>query len=94
MKIVVEHDKEHHQFFSLIEGKKAKLDYGVLSDGVTLDYWSTYVPSELRGKQIAQQIVNAALNYAQENNYKVIPSCSFVQAYIESHPEYKKLVVK
>ena len=93
MNIVIEHDQENSQFVSEIDGKISYLKYEMLPDGKTLDYLSTYVPSELRGRQIAGQITKFALDYAKENHYKVIPSCSYVQAYIESHPEYQDLVL-
>lgn len=94
MNILVEHDQKNHQFFSIIEGKTAKLDYLVLPDGKILDYVSTYVPPGLRGRQIAQQLAKSALDYAKENHLRVIPSCSFVQAYIQGHPEYNAVVVE
>ena len=94
MEIKIIHDKEHHKFVCEIEGKISHLKYKVLPDGKTLDYRSTYVPPELRGRQIADQMVKAGLEYAKANKYKVIPSCSFVRAYIERHPEYKEIVVE
>lgn len=94
MNIVIVHDKENNQFVSEVEGKISHLKYVVLSDGKILDYVSTYVPPELRGRQIAGQIVKFALDYAKENNYRVIPSCSYVHAFIERHPEYKGVVVE
>ena len=93
MNIVVEHDKEHHKFISDLEGKVSHLQYKVLPDGKTLGYVSTFVPVELRGRKIAQQIVKVALDYAKENNYKVIPLCSFVQDYVDHHPEYNDIIV-
>lgn len=92
MNIVITHDKENHQFISELEGKISHLKYRVLPDGKTLNYISTYVPPELRGRQIAGQIVKFALEYAKGNNYMVIPSCPFVQAYVERHSEYNDLM--
>lgn len=94
MTVIVEHDKENHQFFTEVEGKTSYLKYTVSPDGKILDYVSTYVPPELRGRQIAGQIVQVALDYAKENKLRVIPTCSFVQAYLESHPEYQEVVVE
>lgn len=91
MTISVEHDKEQHQFFSIVEGKKALLDYTALPDGKTLDYTHTFTPPALRGRGIAGQIVKFALDYARAHHYKVIPTCPFVRSYIEDHPEYKSL---
>lgn len=89
MKIL--HDKDQKQFFAVVEGKKSFLDYSISADGRTLDYYSTFVPPELRGRHIGQDIVKFALDYAKENNYKIIPSCPFVEKYIENHPEYKSI---
>jgi predicted GNAT family acetyltransferase len=46
----------------------------------------------LRGRHIAHDIVQFALDYALENGYLIIPSCSFVQHYLDHHPEYQQLV--
>jgi len=94
MNIVIEHHKDSHQFIYMEGGRTARLDYIVLPDGKTLDYHSTYVPPELRGQQIGQTLVKYALDYAKENHYKIIPSCSFVDAYIKRHPEYNKVLVE
>lgn len=94
MNIVIEHDKKNHQFISEVEEKISHLKYTVLPDGKTLNYMSTYVPPELRGRQIAEQIVKFALDYAKENNYKIIPSCSYVDMYVKRHPEYNEIVVE
>jgi hypothetical protein len=34
------------------------------------------------------------LAYAREQGYKIIPSCSFVRAYMERHPEYDDLLAE
>ena len=87
------HDKDNQRFFSIVEGRESYLQY-LKIDSVTLDYYKTYVPNELRGKGIAGKIVEAALNYARENNLKIIPSCSYVDTFIERHPDYGKMVKK
>jgi predicted GNAT family acetyltransferase len=94
MNIHIEHDEEINQFFSKIDGKISYLKYTLLPDKKTLNLRMTYVPPELRGQQIAGKIVKFALEYAKENNYKIIPSCSYVEAYIKGHPEYKNIVLE
>lgn len=93
MDIIIEHDQEHHRFIAEVDGQISHLKYEVLPDGKTLGYVSTFVPVELRGQHIAGKIVKFALDYAKENNYKVMPLCSFVQAYVEAHPEYDEIIV-
>lgn len=92
MELTLNHDKKHQQFFAIQEEKKSVLDYAILPDGKTLDYRSTFVPPELRGKQIGANLVKYALDYAKENNFKIIPSCPFVKQIIDQHPEYQTLV--
>jgi predicted GNAT family acetyltransferase len=52
----------------------------------------TYVPNSLRGKGIAAKLVEAALEYARLNGIKIIPSCSYVDVYLQRHPEYEDLL--
>lgn len=93
MELAIQHDQQAHQFFTVIDGKTSLLKYAVLADGKTLDYYSTFVPPELRGRHIGHALVIFALNYARENNLKIIPSCPFIAKLIERHGEYKMLVV-
>lgn len=90
MKIV--HDEESQKFCLTLNGKESYLYYR-LRDNV-MDLASTYVPQEMRGKGIAAKIVEAALKFARENKYSIIPSCSYVDVYIRRHIEYKDLLVQ
>lgn len=92
MDLTIQHDVNAKIFFVEIDGKISRLNYKILDDNKTLDYYSTFVPPELRGQKIADKITLFALDYAKENHYKVIPSCPFVKSLIERHPEYKELV--
>lgn len=93
MTLQINHDKERHRFTAEVEGKISELKYTTSPDGKTLNYQHTFVPPELRGRRIAEQIVKEAMEYAKNNNYKVIPSCPYVHAYVERHPEYREVVI-
>lgn len=90
MSINIEHNKKNHRFEVHIDGHTGYLDYKEKGDGV-LDYAHTIVPKELGGQGIGSQLVKHALDYAREHNYTVIPSCSFVDAYMNKHEEYQSL---
>lgn len=92
MTLTITHNPDDKEFKAVVEGKTAFLSYNVSPDGKTLNYFTTFVPPEIRGRHIAQNIVKFALDYAKENNFRVIPSCPFVKAYIDRHPEYKDLL--
>ncbi len=84
MKIDILHNKDEKKFFCIIDGFEAHMMYREIDDN-TLDYYHTYVPNKLRGQKIAQKIVNEAVKFALSENKKIIPSCSYVQAYLQRY---------
>jgi len=86
----VKHDPAKEKFFLEVSGKEAHMKYKKAGEGV-LDYQHTFVPNELRGGGIAGKIVRTALEYARDNHLRVIPSCSYVAAFIRRHPEFADL---
>ena len=92
MRLDIEHDKNNTRFISTIDDNIATLDYSLTSQKNILNYRRTYVPPELRDQGIGASIVKFALDYAKENNYKIIPTCSFVKKFIEDHPAYKSII--
>ena len=91
MEYKITHNVNASKFSIINEGKESVLEY-IMVDKDTMNMIHTYVPPELRGKQIAAFLVKAGLDYAEENNLKVIPSCSYVRTYINRNDEYKKLI--
>jgi len=90
MSINIEHNKQIHRFEVHIDGHTGYLEYKEQGDGL-LEYAHTIVPKQLGGQGIGSQLVKHALDYARDNNYKVIPSCSFVDAYMNKHESYQSL---
>jgi len=86
----VVHDTEKMMFFIELDGYRSYMKYRKISDTL-LEYYTTFVPEELRGKGFAQIIVKTALEFARKNNMKVIPACSFVDKYIQANKEYHDL---
>lgn len=90
MDIEVKHDEINKRFVAEIEGYEAYLSYNLINDIIELSY--AYTPPEIRGKGIAKIVVEYAFNYAKANNLKVIPTCSYVQAFVEKNDNYKILL--
>lgn len=44
----------------------------------------TVVSPELRGQGIAGKLFEAGVKYARENNYKIVPVCSYIVKKFES----------
>ncbi|MBB2496075.1 GNAT family N-acetyltransferase [Aquipseudomonas ullengensis] len=78
----IRHDQSGHQFEAVIDGHRAYLAYMDLGKQ-TLDIYRTFVPNALRGRGIAAALTEEALAYAEGMGYSVIPSCSYVERYME-----------
>ena len=91
MELIVKHDKDNERFITEVDGSEAFLDYQ--REGDKINFYHTYTPPRLRGRGIAKTVVEFAFKYARENNLKVIPSCSYVQSFVERNKEYKDLLV-
>lgn len=86
----IRHEKDARRFVIDVDGGPAYISYR--EGGGLLDFDRTFVPQPLRGGGLASRLTAHALSYAREHGYRVVPSCPFVAAYIERHPEYRDLV--
>jgi uncharacterized protein len=71
-------------------GATAVLNYK-LADGV-ITMMHTETPPQARGRGVAAQLVQGALEAARAQGLKVVPRCAFVRAYLARHPEFNGLV--
>jgi predicted GNAT family acetyltransferase len=90
MTLAIEHQSDARRFTAQVGGKTAYITYRELAPRL-LELDHTFVPREFRGSGIASQLTVRALDYARERGCRVVPSCPFVAAYIERHPEYRDL---
>ena len=88
--LTITHDEQAKRFETSIDGHTGYISYQERDD--TLVYDHTIVPQELGRRGIGSALVKHALNYAREQNKKVIPQCSFVSSYISKHPDYQDLL--
>lgn len=73
-------------FFINKDGNQiAELDFELKDD--VLNAYHTGVRKELEGQGIASKLFDKLLEYARENNYKIIPSCSYIAAKFHRHPD-------
>ena len=80
-----------HRLELEIEGSIAFIEYKLTGD--TLFLIHTEVPTALEGNGAGSAIVQKALQYAKDNNYKIVPICPFVQSYLKRHKEWNDMVV-
>jgi predicted GNAT family acetyltransferase len=91
MDLEVKHDEAAGKYYAVVDGRESVCEYGRTGDGI-LTFWHTYVPPELRGKGIAEELVRQALEDVLARGSKVIPSCWYVRLYIDRHPKYQPLL--
>lgn len=80
--VAVQHDVEGRMFYIDDPAGRAYLAYLDLGKQA-IDIYRTFVPDELRGRGLAALLAARALSFAQEQGYKVIPSCSYIARYME-----------
>jgi hypothetical protein len=89
----IQHDLDTHRFTAEVDSGTAVLSYAPAGKEA-LDLFSTYVPPADRGRNIAAQLVEAALAYARAQGFRVIPTCWYVALWIQRHPEHADLLAE
>ena len=79
-----------HRFELDEEGGTAFVTYLIEGDSITFAH--TIVAEELEGRGLGTRLVQGALDEARERGLQVIPACSFVRHFIDTHKEYQDLV--
>lgn len=80
----VQHLATEHKFVLEYEGKDAVLHYRLFSSGNTtaIDFNSTFVPPEFRGKGFAEKLVRTGIKWAKEQGYELHASCWYAAKFI------------
>jgi len=86
----IQHNKQAQRFEVNLAGHIGYMSY-VLNDE-SIEYNHTIVPKALGGKGIGSELVKYGLAYARVNHLQVIPTCSFVAAYIDKYPVFQDLL--
>jgi len=73
-----------------IEGKTAILEYQAQGPDV-LAFTHTFVPPELRGRNLAAILTKYALEDARRQGKKVAPLCSYVAVFMERNKGFNDL---
>lgn len=91
MEYEVVHNEEANRFEVNVDGHIAVSEYR--DEGDHWDVVHTFVPPALEGRGIAAVVTKALFDYAQSNNIKIRPVCSYAVRYAEKHSEYANILV-
>jgi uncharacterized protein len=86
----VSNNEAENRFELHIDGQIAFLNYRRTPQEITLTHAET--PPEIEGRGLGSKVVRAALEFAREQELKVVPLCPFVAWYIRQNKEYADLV--
>ncbi|MXO65733.1 GNAT family N-acetyltransferase [Altericroceibacterium endophyticum] len=90
-KIAIERESHttHGAYRVDIDGAKAELTWQAKGGARIADH--TFVAPELRGQGIAAQLVEALVEDARQEDFTIVPQCSYVAAAFRRHPEWRSL---
>ena len=86
----VRHNPAANRFEAVVDGHLAVAEYQ--PEGGRVVFTHTFVPSELRGRRIAEKLVRSALEWMRAEGKRIVPSCSYVAAFVRRHAEFQELV--
>ena len=84
-------DNKAQSRFELEEGGETAIAEYRLRDG-RISFTHTEVPDALEGKGVGTRLIAGALEQVRADGLKVVPICSFVRHYIETHPDTQDLL--
>jgi hypothetical protein len=73
-----------------VDGALAVAAYRI-EDG-RISFYHTEVPEALEGRGVGGALVAGALEDVRSRGLKLVPLCSFVRHYVETHPEAQDLL--
>lgn len=88
MKIQQQNNDKKGEFFYEVDGQKLGLmTYSHAgNDKIIIDH--TEVDESLQGQGVGYKLVEASVDYARENNLKIMPLCPFANAVFKKRSEY------
>jgi hypothetical protein len=90
MKYDIRNNQSRQRFETLVDDLLCVIDYELHDTNLSLTH--VLVPKPLEGRGIAGELTRAALDWARTENYRVIPVCPYVQAWLRRRPDYQDLL--
>jgi predicted GNAT family acetyltransferase len=79
-----------HNFELMVDGYRSFIDYKQKGDKLYLIH--TEVAPELKGKGVAEALVEKTFRFIEAKGLKLVPLCVYVQLFLKRHPEWNRLL--
>jgi predicted GNAT family acetyltransferase len=87
----VQHRENGKRFTARTEAGLAFVSYERPDEG-TIELHHTVVPEAARGRGVGSALVRAAIDYARKEGLRVTPTCPFVKAWFDRHPDERDVL--
>ncbi|WJP97484.1 GNAT family N-acetyltransferase [Macrococcus bovicus] len=68
----------------------AEITFYTQDDAIVINH--TFVDPSLRGQGIARQLLDRVIDYARENNLKIVPLCSYAVTAMHNDPSVQDVL--
>ncbi|MCM8736772.1 N-acetyltransferase [Azospirillum sp. A1-3] len=86
----VRNNEELSRYELTVADSTALVTYDMREGKIALTH--TEVPGAMSGQGVGSALAKGALDDIRAKGLKVLPICTFIEAYIKRHPEYQDLV--
>jgi predicted GNAT family acetyltransferase len=87
----VQHRERAKRFTAQTPSGLAYISYA-RPDERTIDLQHTVVPEADRGRGVGGALVRTAIHHARQQGARVMPTCPFVKAWLERHPDQQDVL--
>ncbi len=86
----IQHNEDRRRFEIKTEGKLAVAEYIRTKEKLFLTH--TEVPKALSGQGLGSRLAKTALQFARDEQLRVVPLCPYMAGYMSKHPEWQDLL--
>ncbi|MGR3741333.1 GNAT family N-acetyltransferase [Companilactobacillus sp. DQM5] len=91
--IKMEFDAERHRFFIEENGEFiGEIKFTPINNSKVISTDHTFVKESHRGKGLARQFVQTVIDYAKENNLKILPICPYAKKVFNQEPDIRDIL--
>ncbi len=91
----LEHNSAARRYELYVDDQLAAYaDYVENSDRKVRDFDHTVTVPEFRGRGLAGQVVEFALQGSRADGFTILPSCSYVEKFVNEHREYDDILAR